>query len=150
MKKYLFFALIFLFIINCSTPRNIKLKPFSTDACSLFPEGTKEQKELWLMCCIEHDIAYWKGGTYKERLAADQALKDCVEEVGDPLTAKLMLSAVRVGGSPFWPTKFRWGYGWPYPRGYKPLTEEEKRMIEAELKKIDLPFLKNSDCQSSY
>jgi hypothetical protein len=59
--------------------------------------------------------------------------------VGDPATAELMLGAVRVGGSPLWPTKFRWGYGRPFGRGYKPLTEEEKAIVEAELKKIERP-----------
>jgi hypothetical protein len=37
---------------------------------------------------------------------------------------------VRVGGSPYWPTKFRWGYGWSWPRGYKEVTKEEQRQIE--------------------
>lgn len=42
-----------------------------------------------------------------------------------------MLAGVRVGGTPYLPTMFRWGYGWPYPRGYKALTDEERQQIEA-------------------
>ena len=95
-----------------------EIKPFTSDGCSAFPDGTYEQKQLWLACCTVHDKAYWRGGTYQQRLNADLALKNCVAEVGEPLIAELMLAGVRVGGSPYWPTKFRWGYGWSYPHGY--------------------------------
>ncbi len=101
------------------------LKPFKSDGCSAFPDGTSEQKKLWLNCCIEHDVAYWKGGSYTERKGADEALKECVEKVGEPKVASLMLAGVRIGGTPYLPTSFRWGYGWPYPRGYRILSESE-------------------------
>tara|TARA_R110000824_G_scaffold336_7_gene2126 strand:- start:35872 stop:36231 length:360 start_codon:yes stop_codon:yes gene_type:complete len=107
-----------------------EIMPFTSDACSAFPEGTLTQNELWLDCCVAHDYAYWKGGTKQERLAADQALKVCVAEAGEPEIALLMLSGVRVGGTPYLPTRFRWGYGWPYPRGYKALSSDELQQIE--------------------
>ncbi|KGJ94449.1 hypothetical protein [Colwellia psychrerythraea] len=105
------------------------IKPFSSDGCSAFPDGTYQQKELWLSCCTAHDYAYWQGGTYEERLIADEQLQQCVANVGEPKIANLMLTGVRIGGSPYLPTPFRWGYGWSYPRPYKPLTPEEKRQI---------------------
>jgi hypothetical protein len=105
------------------------LQPFTTDGCSDFPNGTLSQNTLWLSCCIEHDYAYWQGGTRQERLAADKALRDCVAAVGEPAIAQLMLAGVRVGGSPHLPTPFRWGYGWPFPRGYKALSEEEREQV---------------------
>ena len=108
-----------------------ELKPFESDGCSAFPDGTFAQNELWLSCCTAHDYAYWKGGTYKEREEADLLLEACVADVGEPEIARLMLAGVRVGGSPIWPTQFRWGYGWPYPRLYSPLTEEEQMQIMA-------------------
>jgi len=40
-----------------------------------------------------------------------------------------LLAGDRVGGSPYLPTSFRWGYGWPYPRWYKALIEAEKKQI---------------------
>lgn len=43
------------------------LKPFTSDGCSVFPDGTLKEKDLWLSCCIEHDRAYWLGGTHKEK-----------------------------------------------------------------------------------
>ena len=107
------------------------LQPFTSDGCSRFPNGTPWQNELWLDCCTAHDLAYWKGGTYQERLDADRELEACVARVGEPEVALLMLAGVRVGGSPFFPTPFRWGYGWPYPRYYVPLTEDERKQIEA-------------------
>jgi hypothetical protein len=110
-----------------------ELKPFSSDGCSSFPDGTYERNELWLPCCTAHDLAYWQGGTYEERVTADESLQQCVEEAGEPALAVIMLAGVRVGGTPFFPTKFRWGYGWPYQMGYKKLTPEEKQSIKTKL-----------------
>ena len=76
------------------------LKPFESDGCSAFPDGTLQQNELWLRCCKQHDFTYWKGGTYQERLSADKTLKTCVDKVGEPKVALLMLAGVRVGGTP--------------------------------------------------
>lgn len=107
------------------------LAPFTSDGCSAFPDGTRQQKTLWLDCCYQHDYAYWKGGTREERAEADAALRACVEAVGEPEIAALMLAGVRVGGTPYLPTRFRWGYGWPFFRGYKPLSDDEVKQIEA-------------------
>lgn len=107
-----------------------ELKPFTTDGCTDFPDGVQGHEDLWLDCCVAHDYAYWKGGTREERRKADRELRQCVARVGHPVIANIMLAGVRVGGSPYWPTEFRWGYGWPYGRGYRPLSEEEKRQVE--------------------
>lgn len=102
-----------------------ELKPFQSDGCSSFPDGTYKQQTIWLSCCIEHDRAYWKGGTSDERKEADNALRVCIKNVGEPGIATLMLAGVRVGGTPYLPTSFRWAYGWPYLRGYKGLSEAD-------------------------
>jgi len=102
-----------------------EIAPFTSDGCSSFSNGTFSQQELWLACCEAHDYTYWKGGTYQDRLNADNELKTCVTATGEPKIALLMLAGVRVGGTPYLPTKFRWGFGWPYFRGYKALTHEE-------------------------
>ena len=109
------------------------LKPFTTDGCSLFPNGTEKQKDLWLTCCTDHDLAYWMGGTSAEREEADRELKECVERAGEPEIAQLMLAGVRVGGTPYLPTTFRWGYGWPWPRGYTDLTDGEWEQVKQRL-----------------
>ena len=129
-RKSMRIVLVFiLFFISVSLKAE-NIKPFTSDGCSAFPDGTFTQKELWLSCCTAHDYAYWQGGTYDQRLVADKELRQCVAKVGKPNIAKLMLAGVRVGGSPYFPTSYRWGYGWPYSRWYKALTEAEKKQIK--------------------
>lgn len=128
LNQQIIFVFILLLVSVAVKAENIK--PFTSDGCSAFPDGTFAQKELWLSCCIAHDYAYWQGGTYDQRLVADKALHQCVAKIGKPKIAKLMLAGVRVGGSPYFPTSYRWGYGWPYSRWYKALTEAEKNQIK--------------------
>jgi hypothetical protein len=127
MRFIFVLVIFFLSVAVCAED----IKPFTSDGCSAFPDGTLNQKELWLSCCTAHDYAYWQGGTYEDRLVADKQLQQCVVEVGEPQIAKLMLAGVRVGGSPYFPTSFRWGYGWSYPRLYKALTVEEQKQISS-------------------
>lgn len=108
-----------------------KLNPFTSDGCSAFPDGTLTQQTLWLNCCTAHDLAYWQGGSYEQRQIADNDLKLCVEKVGEPKIAMLMLAGVRAGGTPLLPTSFRWGYGWSYPRFYGELSENELLQVKA-------------------
>lgn len=107
------------------------LAPFTTDGCSLFPDGTLEDKTLWQDCCIAHDVAYWQGGTKEQRLQADEELRLCIIEVtGDRALAQTVFDGVRAGGSPIYPSWYRWGYGWSYGRMYQPLSEEEQMQVE--------------------
>ncbi len=129
--RLLFIALLLGAGAGCTTQG--PLRPFTTDGCSDFPEGTSQDKTLWQQCCIAHDRAYWQGGTCDERKAADRELRRCVTAVGKPGIAALMLAGVRVGGSPYWPTRFRWGFGWPWPRGYRALTDAEREQVQREL-----------------
>ncbi len=88
--------------------------PFTTDGCSVFPDGD------WQDCCVEHDLDYWCGGSSSERERADHRLATCVERAGHPTLGPLMRIGVRMGGVPWWPLPWRWGYGWDYPHGYDP------------------------------
>ncbi|UTA48085.1 FAD-binding oxidoreductase [Simiduia sp. 21SJ11W-1] len=108
-----------------------ELTPFTTDGCSRFPDGTLEQPHLWRTCCTAHDAAYWAGGEASHRAQADADLAQCVANKGQPSVSALMMMGVRVGGSPFIPSSFRWGYGWPMWRGYAPLTPEEQAKVRA-------------------
>lgn len=75
-------------------------------------------------------MAYWRGGSEEERKQADKTLRACVlDRTGDKALAEVMYDGVRVGGSPVFPTWYRWGYGWKYGREYKPLTEEEQNQV---------------------
>ena len=118
------------------------LKPFTSDGCSSFPDGTLEQKTLWQQCCFAHDVAYWQGGSYGEREKADFELRSCVAGVGEPAIAVVMLAGVRVGGSPLFPTEFRWGYGWPYFRWYQSLTKSELKEVRVRLEEYEIKKVK--------
>jgi hypothetical protein len=45
-------------------------------------------------------------------------LRSCIRESGHPVLAALYYSTVRMTGSPRTPTRWRWGFGWPYGMGY--------------------------------
>lgn len=124
-----FLILILASLVSCADPNNPQLNPFTTDGCSRFPDGTRGNNTQWLHCCTAHDIAYWQGGTREERREADFALRECVSATGAKTIANLMWLGVRVGGSPYLPTSFRWGYGWPYPRGYVALDGAMREMV---------------------
>jgi len=93
---------------------------FKSDGCTLFPDGNYRD------CCVEHDKAYYFGGTLKERRTADNQLYDCVKAKNGPhskMVAGIMWVGVRIGAVPFLPTPFRWGFGNKYPR-MKPETKK--------------------------
>lgn len=106
-----------------------ELKPFTSDGCSLFPDRALFSSDDWLHCCVAHDYAYWQGGTKQQRHQADQQFQQCVTASSNAMLAQLMFAGVRVGGLPYWPTPFRWGYGWPYLRGYTPLSTQELEAV---------------------
>ncbi len=112
--------------------------PFTTDDCSGHVYKTLSGNDPpWKGCCVEHDRAYWMGGTAKQRKVADKALRACVRtkaeqaflKQGDsPAVAKYKAIAlaygvyrtVRVTGHPLLPYSWRWGYGWKV-KGYRAL-----------------------------
>ena len=72
--------------------------------------------------------------TEEERKRADIELKECVyEKTKDANLAELMYHGIRVGGSAYFPTWYRWGYGWTYSRGYKPLSPEEEKLVREKI-----------------
>jgi hypothetical protein len=105
---------------------------FSSDGCSggmsWAWRAVTGRGPPWEGCCVTHDRAYWAGGTRDDRRAADRALRRCVIAtaceyalMGERLIialAWLIWAAVRIGGVPWLPTRYRWGFGWHYPRGY--------------------------------
>ena len=128
------FLLPALFCFTACKNEEMKLSDFTSDGCSLFIDGTFEDPDLWKECCLKHDIAYWQGGTEEEREAADIAFRECVKKkTGNSELAEVMYQAVRKGGDPYFPTWYRWGYGWPIGRGYKPLTNEEEILVHDKL-----------------
>lgn len=77
------------------------------------------QPPPWEGDCVAHDMDYHKGGAKEDRLRADRTLAACVALRGWPIMGALMYYAVRVGGHPWMPLPWRWGYGYRWPRGYR-------------------------------
>ncbi len=98
-----------------------------SDGCSggmsllytMAPDKVKDKHGLflpWRSCCEGHDRAYYYGGTAEEKRIADEKLMACVsEKFGDSTKGRLlgkgMEMAVKLGGKPYYPTSYRWGYG---------------------------------------
>jgi hypothetical protein len=88
---------------------------YTTDGCSRWPDDS------WLICCVVHDISYWCGGSDIDRKEADQELMRCVNSRMN-IMGNIMYLGIRIGGSPWYPTPWRWGYGWDgWPRNYEQL-----------------------------
>ena len=81
---------------------------YKSDGCSLFPDGDYQD------CCVEHDKAYYFGGSWRERRRADNKLFKCVADkkgFQHKIIAPAMWLGVRVGGISILPTPFHWGFG---------------------------------------
>ncbi len=95
-------------------PEGLPPAPFVTDGCSAWPDAG------WMACCVEHDIAYWCGGSESERRAADEALRQCVASRSSAAMGRSMWVGTRLGGHPTVPMPWRWGFGRDWPAGYTP------------------------------
>lgn len=115
-------------------PATNEIVPFETDLCSNFPNGTIQKPKLWAHCCVNHDKAYWMGGSEAKKSLADNMLRNCVAATGHRNTGRIMEQGVKVFGGPLNTTPYRWGYGWNYAIGYaKPNSaqvESIKRQIQ--------------------
>ncbi len=119
-----------LFSASCASQQSNPVA-FSTDGCSSSPDGTLTDPNRWKQACTIHDYRYWRGGTPQQRLDADRELRDNIVSTGDPLIAQIYMVVVRLGGSPWLPTSYRWGYAWDWPRGYGHLSAEEQDALNA-------------------
>ena len=120
-------------LVACSN--DPELQSFASDGCSLFPDQSLITSEDWCSCCFEHDLAYWRGGTFEQRKTADLRLKKCVfDKTNNEVLANLMYEGVRFGGSPYFYNWYRWGYGWDYDRKYQALTIDEVSLADDLLK----------------
>lgn len=82
------------------------------DGCSMAPDFN------FASCCDRHDVRYWRGGSVGERAQADKTFGECIAAKDHPVLARLYHLGVRVGGTPYLPTPWRWGFGWRFPHGY--------------------------------
>jgi len=122
-------SLMLISLVACSNGSG--LQPFSSDGCSLFPDASVISESDWCSCCFEHDLQYWRGGTSEERESSDRALRDCVlQKTGNEALATAMYHGVRAGGSPYFYSWYRWGYGWSFDRKYQALTPDESKSAD--------------------
>jgi hypothetical protein len=110
-----------------ASPADVELPPtrFVTDGCSAWPDG-----EEYVACCVEHDLVYWCGGSAARRSEADAAFGRCVAESGSPVLGDVMRLGVRLGGHPFFPMPYRWGFGRPYRGGYPQEADGEGHPVD--------------------
>ncbi len=104
---------------------------FTTDGCSRWFD------ESWVSCCVVHDILYWCGGSAEDRKEADNIMMQCANQKA-ALMGGIMYPGVRIGGSPWLPTPWRWGYGWEkWPIGYQKTVRY--KTIKSILDKLGIP-----------
>ncbi|MNT50012.1 Prokaryotic phospholipase A2 [compost metagenome] len=125
-----------------STPAEVEnnsLHDFSSDGCSMSPDGSILLfKTEFVPCCVQHDVAYWQGGTAAEKLTADKNLRTCIAEKSKSnFIANVYYRGVRMGGGASLPTSFHWGYGWEKRRHYEPLSEEQKQIAQEKLEHVN-------------
>ncbi len=104
---------------------------FTTDGCSRWFD------QSWVSCCVVHDIMYWCGGSDEDREEADQIILECANKKAS-LMGEIIYPGVRIGGLPWLPTPWRWGYGWKkWPRGYE--NSNNNQSIRNILNKLQIP-----------
>ncbi len=80
------------------------MRPFQTDGCTLFPEGSYSH------CCIVHDKDYWRGRSIAGRDEADNRFYQCIKKESE-LLAQIMYWGVRVGHYSPIKLEHKWGWG---------------------------------------
>ena len=108
------------------------------------PDGTREEPQSFVSCCVRHDFQYWQGGTSEQKAQADQEFRTCISNASNQKIGDLYWLGVRAGGGPEFKTPFRWGYGWSQRREYKEFTSTEEEQIFLKTKEIDWDKIYNS------
>lgn len=101
--------------------------PFKSDGCSVVKDFDQQE------CCVRHDWLYWQGGSVEDRKRADREFFGCVRKTGSGWLAPFRWFGVRIGGLgilPFY--KWRWGYGWEYPKVQAPENDQSRFTVETE------------------
>ncbi len=112
------------------------LKPFFTDGCTLFLDGTNKHPNLWVHCCKEHDMRYWFGGSEADRDKTDLRLKACVQDVAGETWAALIYAGVKTGHLSPIKNKTHWSWGWKQERNNIKLNSSEITYIIDELHQL--------------
>jgi hypothetical protein len=87
------------------------------------------------------------GGAEKDRKLADSELGKCVGAKSFSILGDIFYFAVEIGGSPFYHSTWRWGYGWVNSREYFSRTSENLSAISQELIYLNSSFKDDSTPQ---
>ena len=137
LMKTVLLLLPFLALLSLQgSEANSTLKPFFTDGCTLFLDGTSKRPDLWVHCCEEHDMRYWFGGSEADRDKTDLRLKACVQEVAGETWAALIYAGVRTGHLSPLKNKTHWSWGWKQERNYSELNPSEISYVIDELHRL--------------
>jgi hypothetical protein len=128
---------VILFLISLSAFSS-ELKPFYTDLCTFFPEGTRLEPKLWEECCVQHDLVYWAGGSKDQQNLSDKELKQCVTNKAGKMWGNLMYRGVRMGHLSPIKSEMKWGHGWGDDRSFKTLDSEETDTIKILLQEAEI------------
>lgn len=90
--------------------------PFESDGCTglghwLWQLIYRKDQPPWCQCCLEHDWAYWNGGTSLDRAKADVDLFRCIVHQGFPWFAILVWLGIRLWAGKWMPFGWTWGWG---------------------------------------
>ena len=75
-----------------------------SDGCTGWPDSFRGID--YFDCCVEHDNAYFLGGSWLDRVKADWRLSKCVGKKGAKFMAPIMFIGVRFCGFLFF--KYKW------------------------------------------
>src|SRR3990172_4711577 len=115
---------------------SLTIAPFSSNGCSGFREAR------FFSCCYTHDLAYWAGGTFRDRTRSDRAVRRCLIDIshdrvlGDFSYFLVLLWTVpaTVG------FKDGWGRAWyglePKRGHYDPLTPVQRQLVSDETARL--------------
>lgn len=138
MKNHLFLTLLFSLISLSINASELKLKPFETDGCTMFVDGTKSEPKLWRHCCVEHDLRYWFGGSTTDMDETDLRLRSCVEKAAGDYWAAVIYRGVRAGHYSPIKNKYFWSWAWSVKRENVKLTTDESTYVIAQLRNLNL------------
>lgn len=92
------------------------MKPFKSDGCSFVGPIYKlfGKEAPGTEFCVAHDIEFWMGGTFQQFVLSNLRLATQLAKAGYPILGLVRLVGVFIGGWPFLPFPWRWGFGHNY------------------------------------
>jgi hypothetical protein len=112
-------------------------KPFASDGCSVIQPvyeffGATPPAAAF---CRLHDVDYWAGGPLRDYVRANREVRQRTSAAGYPVLAWIRWLGVTLGGWPFLPTPWRWGFGWHFGRWrlFRALEQADRTRRDAEM-----------------